>query len=91
MFIYGTTRATNAIVTNNVAKTAFLTTAGFPDVLVLREGGKFKPHDFTRPFPKPYIPRRHTFEIDERIGAGGEVDETARSGIARSRLSRHVA
>jgi len=73
LFIYGTTRATNAIVTNNVAKTAFLTTAGFPDVLVLREGGKFHPHDFTKPFPKPYIPRRHTFEINERIDAGGNV------------------
>ena len=75
IFIYGTTRATNAIVTGNVAKTAFLTTAGFPDVLVLREGGKFDPHDFSRPFPKPYIPRRYTFEINERIDAGGKVYE----------------
>ena len=73
IFIYGTTRATNAIVTGNIAKTAFLTTAGFPDVLVLREGGKFDPHDFSTPFPKPYIPRRHTFEIEERIDASGEI------------------
>ena len=71
IFIYGTTRATNAIVTGSVAKTAFLTTAGFPDILVLREGGKFNPHDFSTPFPKPYIPRRHTFEIEARIGATG--------------------
>jgi len=35
LFIYGTTRATNAIVTGNIAKTAFITTAGIPDVLVL--------------------------------------------------------
>ena len=73
IFIYGTTRATNAIVTGNIAKTAFLTTAGFPDVLVLREGGKFDPHDFSTPFPKPYIARRHTFEINERIDASGDV------------------
>ena len=38
LFVYGTTRATNAIVTRKIAKTAFLTTKGFPDVLVLREG-----------------------------------------------------
>lgn len=80
ILIYGTTRATNAIVTQNVAKTAFLTTAGFPDVLVLREGGKFNPHDFSRPFPAPYIPRRHTFEIQERVDAEGLIraplDET---------------
>ncbi|MFT4562217.1 MAG: N-methylhydantoinase A [Gammaproteobacteria bacterium] len=73
LFIYGTTRATNAIVTGNIAKTAFLTTFGFPDVLVLREGGKFDPHDFSKPFPKPYIPRRFTYEINERIDAQGEI------------------
>src|SRR4051812_25283486 len=37
MFIHGTTRAINAILTGNTAKTAFLTTQGHPDVLVIRE------------------------------------------------------
>ena len=73
ILIYGTTRATNAIVTGNIAKTAFLTTAGFPDVLTLREGGKFNPHDFSTPYPLPYVPRRHTFEIEERMDARGQV------------------
>ena len=73
ILIYGTTRATNAIVTGNIAKTAFLTTAGFPDVLVLREGGKFNPHDFSTQFPAPYVPRRQTFEIDERVDARGRI------------------
>ena len=67
LFIYGTTRATNAIVTRKIAKTAFLTTKGFPDVLVLREGGKFDPHEFSVPYPDPYIPRRYTFEIERGI------------------------
>jgi N-methylhydantoinase A len=73
ILIYGTTRATNAIVTGSVARTAFLTTAGFPDVLLLREGGKFNPHDFSKPYPPPYVPRRHTFEIDERIDSRGRI------------------
>ena len=47
MLIYGTTRATNAIVQGAVAKTAFLVTAGFPDILVLKEGGKPRAHDYT--------------------------------------------
>ncbi|MGI9387387.1 MAG: hydantoinase/oxoprolinase N-terminal domain-containing protein, partial [Methyloligellaceae bacterium] len=34
LIIFGTTRATNAIVTRSTAKTAFLTTKGFPDILV---------------------------------------------------------
>lgn len=73
LFIYGTTRATNAIVTRNVAKTAFLTTEGFPDILVLKEGGKLDGYDFTKSYPAPYIPRRHTFEVPERIDAEGKV------------------
>ena len=40
MLIYGTTRATNAVVAKSTAKTAFLTTQGFRDILVLKEGGK---------------------------------------------------
>lgn len=73
MLIYGTTRATNAIVTKTVAKTAFVTTAGFPDTLLLKEGGKFNPHDFSQDYPDPYIPRRWTYEVDERIRADGSV------------------
>ncbi|MGO4246196.1 hydantoinase/oxoprolinase family protein [Paenarthrobacter sp. RAF54_2] len=73
LFIYGTTHATNAIVTRNVAKTALLTTAGFEDVLVLKEGGKQDGYDFTKQYPAPYIPRRHTFGVTERINAEGEV------------------
>ncbi|MGE3773272.1 MAG: hydantoinase/oxoprolinase N-terminal domain-containing protein, partial [Gammaproteobacteria bacterium] len=92
ILIYGTTRATNAIVTGNIAKTAFLTTAGFPDVLVLREGGKFNPHDFSTPYPAPYLPRRHTFEIAERIDSRGRVllplDEAAARATLRTLRER---
>ena len=73
LLIYGTTRATNAIVQGKVAKTAFLTTHGFPDILVTREGGKFGPHDFSYDFPEPYVPRRHTYEVEERVSSEGEI------------------
>lgn len=90
LLVYGTTRSTNAIVQGRVAKTAFLTTAGFPDILVTREGGKFGPHDFSYDFPKPYIARRHTFEIEERISSEGEVvtplDEDRARDVARDLL-----
>ena len=38
ILIHGTTHAINAIITKNTAKTAFLKTAGHPDILVFREG-----------------------------------------------------
>ena len=73
ILIYGTTRAANAIVQNTVAKTALVTTEGFRDILVFREGGKYHPHDFSIDYPEPYIPRRYTFEVPERISSEAEI------------------
>jgi N-methylhydantoinase A len=73
VFIYGTTHATNAILTNRTAKTAFLTTQGFPDILVMREGGKLNPFDFRHRYPAPYVPKELTFEVPERVRADGSV------------------
>lgn len=73
LFVYGTTHATNAILERTTARTALLVTDGFPDILVRREGGKLNPFDFDEPYPDPYVPRRLTFEIRERVDAQGEV------------------
>lgn len=70
-FIYGTTHAINAIITGNTARTAFLTTEGHPDVLVLREGGRAQPFNYTVPYPEPYIPRSLTWEIPGRLRPDG--------------------
>ena len=71
MLIHGTTHAINAIITGNTARTAFLTTAGHPDILVLREGGRIEPFNFVAPYPEPYVPRALTFEVPERINSAG--------------------
>jgi N-methylhydantoinase A len=71
LFIHGTTHAINAIVTGSTAKTAFLTTEGHRDVLVLREGGRMEPFNFTIPYPDPYVPRALSFEVPGRILADG--------------------
>jgi N-methylhydantoinase A len=73
MFIHGTTRAINAILTGNTARTAFLTTAGHPDILVIREGGRMEVFNFSVPYPEPYVPRALTYEVPERIDATGRV------------------
>lgn len=75
LFIYGTTRATNAIVTRRVAKTALLTTEGFPEILVLKEGGKRDVFDYSTEYPEPYIPRRRTFEVPERVTSEAQIDK----------------
>jgi N-methylhydantoinase A len=72
VFTYGTTRATNAVVEGKTARTAFFTTEGFPDILLLREGGKLDPFRQI-PYPPPYVPRYLTFEIRERMDSEGDV------------------
>jgi N-methylhydantoinase A len=74
-FIHGTTHALNAVVTGRTARTALLTTRGHRDMLIFREGGRREPFNHARPYPKPYVPRSLTFEIDERIAYDGSVVE----------------
>jgi N-methylhydantoinase A len=73
LLVHGTTHAINAIVTGATAQTAFLTTAGHPDTLVFREGGRMEPFNFTVPYPEPFIAKRHTFEVRERVMVDGSV------------------
>jgi N-methylhydantoinase A len=73
LFIHGTTRAINAILTETTARTALLCTRGHPDMLLLREGGRTEPFNWSYGYPDPYIPRALTYEIGERIGSAGEV------------------
>jgi N-methylhydantoinase A len=87
ILVHGTTHAINAIVTGRTARTAFLTTAGHPDTLVFREGGRQDAFNFTVPYPAPFIPKALTFEIPERILSNGSVyaplDESAAIGVLR--------
>jgi len=87
LFIHGTTRAINALVTGTTARTAFLTTQGHRDILLFREGGRAEPFDFAVPYPEPLVPRRLTFEVPERMSASGRVhaplDEEATVEVLR--------
>jgi N-methylhydantoinase A len=85
LLIYATTRAINAVITDTAARTALLTTAGHPEVLVFREGGRSQPFNHRRFYPPPYIPRHLTWEVPERISSEGHVlrplDEDALGSI----------
>jgi N-methylhydantoinase A len=74
VLVHGTTHAINAIITGRTARTALLTTAGHKDILVLREGGRSDPFNFTEPYPQPFILRSLTFEVPERIRFDGSVE-----------------
>jgi N-methylhydantoinase A len=84
VIIYGTTHATNAVLTGRTARTALLVTEGFADTLTLREGGRRNVFDSRAAYPPPYIPRRLTFELRERVSAEGEILKPLDEAHARS-------
>ncbi len=88
LFVYSTTQATNAILEGKTARTALLVTEGFRDVLTRREGGSMLPYDYSRPYPDPYVSRRLTLEVPERINAEGEVVKELDREAAANLLER---
>ncbi|WP_313613007.1 hydantoinase/oxoprolinase family protein [Agrobacterium sp.] len=71
--IHGTTLATNALIERRGARTAFITTKGFRDVIEMRTESRFEQYDLNIVLPAPLVPRNERFVIDERIGADGSV------------------
>ncbi|MFC3075569.1 hydantoinase/oxoprolinase family protein [Shinella pollutisoli] len=71
--IHGTTLATNALIERRGAKTAFVTTKGFRDVIEMRTESRFEQYDLDIVLPAPLVPRNERFVVDERIAADGSV------------------
>ncbi|GGB05989.1 N-methylhydantoinase A [Brucella endophytica] len=71
--IHGTTLATNALIERRGAKTAFITTKGFRDVIEMRTESRFEQYDLDIVLPAPLVARNERFVLDERIGADGSV------------------
>ncbi len=85
--IHGTTITTNAVLTGRGAKTAFVTTAGFRDLLQMRRGIKTgNQYQYDLPQPAPLIERRRVHEVQGRIDFRGEqvaaLDEEAVRRVA---------
>ena len=71
--VHATTVATNAIIEGKTAKTAFVTTEGFRDMLEIARQIRPSLYDLQFEKPKPLVPRQLCFEIPERLDAKGNV------------------
>ncbi|MBI1922689.1 hydantoinase/oxoprolinase family protein [Candidatus Poribacteria bacterium] len=71
--VHGTTVATNSILERKVAQTGLITTHGFRDVLEIGRLRYPRLYDLTWSKLPPLVPRRLRREVDERIGARGEI------------------
>ena len=83
MIIHGTTLATNALIQRSGARTAFVTTAGFRDVIEMRTESRFEQYDLNITLPPPLVERCDRYTLDERIDAAGRILRPAEaSGLA---------
>jgi N-methylhydantoinase A len=73
--VHGTTLATNVILEGRGVPVAFVGTAGFRWMLTLGRQARVEEERFDLFFDPaaPPVPLSHTFEVPERIGAGGAV------------------
>ncbi|MEM1050173.1 MAG: hydantoinase/oxoprolinase family protein [Pseudomonadota bacterium] len=82
--IHGTTLVTNALIERRGARTAFITTEGFRDVVEMRSENRFEQYDLNLKLPEPLVSRPHRYTLKERMAADGTVllpldpDETGR-------------
>ncbi|MFE5330018.1 hydantoinase/oxoprolinase family protein [Embleya sp. NPDC056575] len=77
--LHATTVATNAILEMRGARTALVTTKGFRDVLELGRLRRPLLYDLSWQKPVPLVPRRHRYELHQRITANGELGPAADS------------
>ncbi|MGW6273794.1 hydantoinase/oxoprolinase family protein [Streptomyces sp. NPDC055060] len=69
--VHGTTIATNAVLTHQGAKTGFVTTHGFRDLLNMRRGIRERQNDSKYAPPPPLVPRELIATVRERIDVSG--------------------
>lgn len=89
LIVHGTTVATNALLERRGARTGFVTTEGFRDVLELGRTTRLVPNSLYDPYfrrPAPLVPRRDRHVVAERVESDGGVttplDETALEALA---------
>jgi N-methylhydantoinase A len=87
LVVHATTVATNAIIEGKIARSGFVTTAGFRDLLEIARQVRPTLYDTQFEKPPPLVPRDRAVEVVERLGPSGEVtlpldDESVRAAAA---------
>ncbi|TFI48612.1 hydantoinase/oxoprolinase family protein, partial [Diaphorobacter sp. DS2] len=72
-FVHGTTLGLNALLTRTGADVAIITTKGFRDVYELGRTDRDEMYNFKYRKPELLVPRRHRYEVSERLDYQGSV------------------
>jgi N-methylhydantoinase A len=71
--VHGSTVATNALLERRGARTAFVTTRGFGDLLTIGRQNRRSLYDLFPERPAPLVPAEGCFEVSERVDGHGNV------------------
>ena len=81
--VHGSTVATNALLERKGARTAFITTRGFEDLIAIGRQNRPELYNLTPALPQPLVPRDLCFGIDERVLFDGSVERALQPGRYR--------
>jgi N-methylhydantoinase A len=85
--VHGSTVATNALLERKGARTAFVTTRGFEDLIAIGRQNRPELYNLTPAPARPLVPRELCFGVDERILFDGSVERPLRIEDLRARLA----
>jgi len=89
--VHGSTVATNAVLERKGALTAFVTTAGFRDLLLIQRQDRPKVYQLVYQKPAPVVERRDVIEVEERMLADGSVAIALDEALAEQALRKALA
>jgi len=85
--VHGSTVATNALLERKGAKTAFVTTSGFEDLIAIGRQNRPELYNLMPPLPKPLVEREMCFGVEERILFDGSIEKPLEIGDLKERLA----
>jgi N-methylhydantoinase A len=84
--VHGSTVATNALLERKGARTAFITTRGFEDLIAIGRQNRPELYNLTPSLPVPLVPRELCFGVDERVLFDGTIERPLDIGDLVARL-----
>lgn len=89
--VHGSTVATNALLERKGARTAFVTTHGFEDLLAIGRQNRPELYNLTPALPVPLVPRELCFGVHERILFDGTIEHPLQVGNLVQRIEESGA
>src|ERR1017187_2576932 len=77
--VHGSTVATNALLERKGAKTAFVTTRGFEDLIAIGRQNRPELYNLTPALAVALVPRNLCFGVDERVLFDGSIERELRN------------